>query len=359
MLTRCLSRLLAARTHERCSSPRDRPITPAARPGRSVTIAPHGMVATSQPLAAQVGLDVLKQGGNAVDAAIATNAAMGLVEPMSCGIGGDLFAIVWDAKTQKLYGLNASGRAAVQGHAASTSTTKGLNEIPDLRPAELVGARAAWTAGTSCGSSSARMPLAELLAPSIRLRRGRLPGPRGDRRLLAGGRATLAAIPDAARRSCPTARAPRAGEVFKNPDLAATLSRDRRRRPRRLLQGPRSPRRSSRFSDKVGGLLRAEGLRRPHVRPGSSRSARPIAATTSGSSRRRARASPRCRCSTCSKPYDLKKMGPTSPDYWHLFVEAKKLAYADRAKFYADPAFAKVPVDGADLEGVRRRAPAS
>src|SRR5881227_274663 len=87
-------------------------LTPRAnRTGRSVVIAPHGMVATSHPLAAQIGLDVLKKGGNAVDAAIATNAAMGLMEPTSNGIGGDLYAIVWDAKTQKLYGLNASGRA--------------------------------------------------------------------------------------------------------------------------------------------------------------------------------------------------------------------------------------------------------
>src|SRR5262245_65705100 len=91
----------------------DAPNADAAPPraGRSVVIAPHGMVATSHPLAAQVGLDVLKAGGNAVDAAIATNAAIGLMEPMSCGIGGDLYAIVWDARTQKLYGLNASGRA--------------------------------------------------------------------------------------------------------------------------------------------------------------------------------------------------------------------------------------------------------
>src|SRR5262249_20889610 len=79
--------------------------------GRSVVSAPHGMVATSQPLAAQVGLDILRRGGNAIDAAIAVNAALGLMEPMSCGIGGDLHAILWDAKTAKLYGLNASGRS--------------------------------------------------------------------------------------------------------------------------------------------------------------------------------------------------------------------------------------------------------
>src|SRR5438067_2474779 len=79
--------------------------------GRSVTMARHGMVAASQPLAAQIGLDVLKAGGNAIDAAIATNAALGLMEPTSCGPGGDLFAIVWDAKSKKLYGLNASGRS--------------------------------------------------------------------------------------------------------------------------------------------------------------------------------------------------------------------------------------------------------
>src|SRR5262249_22318820 len=98
------------------ASSADRPagvrLTPAPfRSGRSVVMAPHGMVATSHPLAAQVGLDILRKGGNAIDAAIATNAAIGLMEPMSCGIGGDLYAIVFEAKTGKLHGLNASGRS--------------------------------------------------------------------------------------------------------------------------------------------------------------------------------------------------------------------------------------------------------
>ena len=92
----------------------DRP-TPNPKATRSVVMAPHSMVTTSHPLAAQAGIDILKTGGNAVDAAIATNAVLGVVEPMSCGIGGDLFAIVWDAKTQQLYGLNASGRSPLCG----------------------------------------------------------------------------------------------------------------------------------------------------------------------------------------------------------------------------------------------------
>src|SRR5947209_6718262 len=92
----------------------DRPAVVPGQAGRSETVAVNGMVATSHPLAALVGLDVLKRGGNAVDAAVATNAAMGLMEPTSCGIGGDLYAVVWDAKTQKLYGLNASGRAPLK-----------------------------------------------------------------------------------------------------------------------------------------------------------------------------------------------------------------------------------------------------
>src|SRR5947199_2418769 len=100
---------------------------------RSVTIAKHGIVATSHPLASEAGLDILKAGGNAVDAAIAANAVLGVVEPMSCGIGGDLFVVYWDAKTQKLYGLNASGRSPYMLN-REVFAAKRLNQIPDEGP---------------------------------------------------------------------------------------------------------------------------------------------------------------------------------------------------------------------------------
>src|SRR5437660_656442 len=96
---------------------------------RSVVMAPHGMVAASHPLAAQVSLDILQRGGNAIDAAIAVNACLGVMEPMMCGVGGDLYALVWNAKTKKLYGLNASGRSLYQATRALFAR-KGLREIP-------------------------------------------------------------------------------------------------------------------------------------------------------------------------------------------------------------------------------------
>src|ERR1051326_3735724 len=99
----------------------------------AVTVAKHGIVATTHPVAAEVGVEVLKKGGNAVDAAVATSAAMGLMEPMSCGVGGDLFAIVWDAKTQKLYGLNANGAAPLKA-TRKLFADKGLKEIPTSGP---------------------------------------------------------------------------------------------------------------------------------------------------------------------------------------------------------------------------------
>ena len=126
----------------------------AGRAGRSVTMATHGMVATSHPLAVQIGLNVLKNGGNAVDAAIAVNAALGLMEPMSCGIGGDLYALVWDAKTQKLYGLNASGRSPYRGDTRAFRR-EGTQRDSHVWAAQLVGAGLRRWLGGICASVSA------------------------------------------------------------------------------------------------------------------------------------------------------------------------------------------------------------
>src|SRR5947209_2938265 len=140
--------------------------TPKAyRTGRSVTMATHGMVATSHPLAAQIGLDILKRGGNAVDAAIATSAAIGLMEPMSCGIGGDLFAIVWDAKAKKLYGLNASGRSPYRA-TRDEFKKRGLDEIPEYGPLSwsVPGCVSGWD---ELHRKFGKLPLADILAPTI------------------------------------------------------------------------------------------------------------------------------------------------------------------------------------------------
>jgi hypothetical protein len=144
----------------------DRPAVVPGQAGRSVTVAANGMVATSHPLAAQIGLDVLKKGGNAIDAAIATNAAMGLMEPTSNGIGGDLFAIVWNAKEKKLYGLNASG-AAPKAHTIEEFQKRGLKEIPTKGPLSwsIPGCVDGWAALHGKFGSVA---MSDLLAPTIR-----------------------------------------------------------------------------------------------------------------------------------------------------------------------------------------------
>src|SRR5258708_36600778 len=133
--------------------------------GRSVVVAEHGMVATSQPLAVLAGLDVLKRGGNAADAAVAANAVLGVVEPMSCGIGGDLFVMYWDAKTRKLYGLNASGRSPFELK-PDVFAEQGLRQIPDEGPLSwsVPGCVAGWDDLLARFGSR---PLAELLEPAI------------------------------------------------------------------------------------------------------------------------------------------------------------------------------------------------
>jgi gamma-glutamyltranspeptidase/glutathione hydrolase len=310
------------------------------RVGRSVVMAPHGMVATSHPLAAQIGLDVLKQGGNAVDAAIAVNAALGLMEPMSCGVGGDLYAIVWDARTQKLYGLNASGRSPYKA-TRQLFAAKNLKEIPTTGPLS-------WSVpGCVDGWDELRrrfgtMKLDRLLAPSIRYAEEGFPVTEVIARYWRGAERKLAPSEDAAKTYLVKGRAPRAGDVFKNPHLARTY-RELAKNGRDAYYQGRIAREIAAFSAKHGGLFTLKDFA-DHT----STWVDPVSTTYRGYQVWElpppGQGIAVLEMLNTLEGFDLKKMGPQSADYWHLFLEAKKLAYADRARFYADPAFGKVPI---------------
>jgi gamma-glutamyltranspeptidase/glutathione hydrolase len=179
------------------------------------------MVCTSQPLATLAGLDVLRAGGNAADAAIAANAMLGLVEPMSCGIGGDLYVIYWDAKTQKLYGLNASGRSP---YALNRDVFRqaGLDQIPTEGPLSwsVSGCVSGWEA---LRGRFGTLPFERLLAPAIEHAEEGFPVSEIIAGSWRGAEPSLARFPDSAATYLPGGHAPREGELFRNPRLAASL----------------------------------------------------------------------------------------------------------------------------------------
>ena len=302
--------------------------------GRSVVMAPHGMVATSHPLAAQVGLDILKNGGNAFDAAIATNAAIGLMEPMSCGIGGDLFAIVWDAKSQKLYGLQANGRAPMAATRAYFADHN-LSDVPDTGPLSwsIPGCVDGWD---ELRKRFGTLGFDKLLAPSIAYAEQGFP----VSEVIAGswrgaeGRHLKTYLPDGV-------HAPKAGEMFKNPALAASY-REIAKNGRDAFYKGEIAKKLAAFSKASGALLTADDLAKH-----TSTWTEPVKTTYRGYDVWElpppGQGIAALQMLNLLEPYDLKKLGPASADYWHLLTEAKKLAYADRAKYYTDPEFAKVP----------------
>jgi gamma-glutamyltranspeptidase/glutathione hydrolase len=308
--------------------------------GRSVVLATHGMVATSHPLAAQIGLDVLKAGGNAVDAAIAVNAALGLMEPMSCGVGGDLYAIVWEAKTKKLYGLNASGRSPYRATRAFFAD-EGLQEIPERGPLSwsVPGCVDGWDAlRRKFGTRS----FEQLLGPSIRYAEEGFP----VTEVIAGhwraGARWLRRWPTTARTYLVKGRVPRTGEVFKNPNLARTYRAIAVEGRDAFYKGAIAGALVA-YSDEAGGLFTLKDFA-DHT----STWVEPVSTTYRGY---RVWELPppgqgiaALQMLNILEGYDVKKLGAESADYWHLFAEAKKLAYADRARYYTDPDFASVPV---------------
>ncbi len=310
------------------------------RAGRSVVLATHGIVATSHPLAAQIGLDVLKGGGNAVDAAIATNAAMGLMEPISCGIGGDLYALIWDAKTQKLYGLNASGRSPFRANRAFFAE-RGLKYIPTSGPLSwsVPGCVDGWA---ELANRFGSQPLSRLLEPAIRYAEEGFPVPEVIARYWSVAETRRILDADGVRTYLPGGHAPRFGETFKNPNLAKSY-REIAEHGRDGFYKGRIADEIVAFSEKAGGLFSSADFSEH-----TSTWVDPVSSTYRGYEVWEipppGQGIATLQMLNILEGFPQKKLRAQSADYWHLFLEAKKLAYADRAKYYTDPAFAEVPV---------------
>jgi gamma-glutamyltranspeptidase/glutathione hydrolase len=300
---------------------------------RSVVMAPNGMVATSHTLAAEAGVDVLKRGGNAIDAAIAANAVLGAVEPMSCGIGGDLFAIVWDAKSHKLYGLNASGRSPL-GISRELIRERGHERIPLKGPLSwsVPGCVSGWQ---MLHDRFGKLPLSKTLAPAVRYARDGFPVTQIIAGYWSGSEGILSETKTASRAFLKNGKAPKEGERMTNRDLAKVYRAIGKEGAKVFYEGWIAEE-MVRYSESVGGLITMEDLKRHTsgwIEPVSTRyrghniwelppNGQGIAAL---------------QILNIFDRHDIATMGHNSADYIHLFTEAKKLAFADRAKFYADP----------------------
>ncbi len=317
----------------------DRP-TGKAFASRSEVIAKHGMAATSHPLATQIALDILKQGGNAIDAAIAANAALGLMEPTGCGIGGDLFAIVWDAQGEKLHGLNASGRSPKSLTLAELQR-RGLKRIPKYGPLPVTvpGCVDGWF---TLHERFGKLPMTAVLAPAIRYAREGFPLSEVIADQWEGGGRVFKDYAGFAETFLPNGRAPKKGEIFKNPRLAATLEK--------IAQGGRDVFYKGEMAKTMADFMTREGgfLSEEDLAAHTSTWVEPVSANYRGYDvwelPPNGQGIAALQMLNVLEGYDLQTAGFGSPNHVHWFVEAKKLAFEDRAKFYADPDFHRIPV---------------
>ena len=307
---------------------------------RSEVIGTNGMVATSHPLATQIGLDVLKSGGNAVDAAIAANAALGLMEPTGNGIGGDLFAIVWDAKTKKLYGLNASGPAP-KSLSIEYFKENSLEKIPAYGPlpVSVPGAVDGWV---KLHERFGNKKFSTLFEPTIAYAIDGFPVSELIAYYLDGSAKRFADYPNFKDVWMKNGSTPKKGEIFKNPELAKTLGEISKTKRESFYEGQLATTMAN-FIQEQGGFLSFEDLKNYQaewVEPVSSNyrgydvwelppNGQGIAAL---------------QILNLLEHFDISAMGLFSAEYIHHFVEAKKLAFADRAKYYADPAFNNIDI---------------
>ena len=315
---------------------------PAAqvKAGRSVVRAQHGMVATSQPLASQVGLEVLKRGGNAVDAAIAMAAVLNVTEPMMTGVGGDMFAIVYWAKTKELKGLNASGRAP-RALSLDYFAKNNIKRMPEFGMTSITvpGAVDGWT---TLRDKYGTMKLADLLAPAIGYAENGFPVMEKAAEDWNAEVQKLKRTPAAASNYLIDGRAPRPGEIFRQPNLARTLRTIADGGRDAFYKGPIAKSIVDYMKDN-GGFITMEDLaatRADWVEPISTnyRGYQVYELPPNGQGITALIAL------NILEGFDLGAMRSQPAQYYHTMIEAMKLAFADRNRYIADPTFSKVPV---------------
>jgi gamma-glutamyltranspeptidase/glutathione hydrolase len=307
---------------------------------RSEVIARNGMAATSHPLATQAALDILKKGGNAIDAAIAANAVLGLVEPTGAGIGGDIFALIWSADKEKLYGLNGSGRSP-RALKMEYFRDNGYELIPPYGPlpVSVPGCVDGWY---EMNEMFGRLPMKDILQPAITYARDGFPVTELIAYSLAKNCELLKDFPNIKEVYMPGGKTPSKGEIFKNPLLASTLEKIVRGGRNEFYKGSIA-RAIDLFMKKQGGFLSYEDMARHH-----SEWVEPISTTYRGYQvwelPPNGQGMAALQILNILEGFDIASMGFGSAEYIHVFTEAKKLAFEDRAKYYADPVFSEIPV---------------
>ena len=316
---------------------------------RSEVLARHGMVCTSVPAATEVGIDILKRGGSAVDAAISANATLGLMEPVSNGIGGDLFAIVYSAKENKLYGINGSGRSPLglsydQMKAELAKLHRETIPPTGMLPISVPGTVDAWA---ELHKRFGKLKLNDDLAPAIRYAEEGFPVTELIAYYWAFGPRLYKGLPGAFLESYTLdgkGRTPAKGDIFKNPGLAKTL--------RLIAEKGRDAFYKGEIADKIDEFMRANGgfLRKADFEKHTSTWVSPVSTNYRGYDvfelPPNGQGIAALQILNILEGFDLRAMGRNSPETLHAMIEAKKIAWADRATFYADPAFAKIPLAG-------------
>ena len=307
---------------------------------RSEVISQNGMVATSHPLASQIGIDILQNGGNAIDAAIAANAALGLMEPTGNGIGGDLFAIVWIEKEKKLYGLNASGRSP-ENLTLEYFKENNFKSIPAYGPlpVSVPGCVDGWF---ELHDKFGKISMANILSPTIKYAEDGFPVSELVSYYMKVASNNFQEYPNFKETYYLNDSTPKKGQIFKNPDLANTL--------RVIAKDGRKGFYEGKIANTIANFIQDQGgfLSYNDLKNHKSEWIDPVSTNYRGYDiwelPPNGQGIAALQILNLLEAYDIRSMGFGSAEYIHHFVEAKKIAFADRAKYYADMDFNKVPV---------------